>query len=394
MKRWIPANTPPPVLTRRSRLRLAALAFALLALPLALVTVVRRAAPRSQSPSQRPAAVRAVVAGVPVIRPVSSAERSRYLGSASCVPCHAREAGQLQSHHALTGAPVTPAHAAALPYANSVTDPQYGVVYRMRSGNAGLELHGQRGTEAASVRAEYVLGSGVRAYTYMGHFEGQLVEMRLSYWSQAQAWDFTPGQEPGYPVATRLGRNVAPDEAGRCFACHATAVVNDGGTLKPEASLLGVGCETCHGPGRDHVEAVTRGDRDLRMANLSGARDRISLALCGQCHRSPVTSGTEPQGVEIQLPRLQGIALARSACFKKSGGHLSCITCHDPHRDAYRTSHAEYNAVCSSCHNPVHPPQKPCKRQPQGDCVSCHMPAQTVILPTRPQFRTHWIKVW
>ena len=143
-----------------------------------------------------------------------------------------------------------------------------------------------------------------------------------------------------------------------------------------------------------HIAAVKRADRDIHMPRLTRVRDRISIELCGQCHRSPLTSDAQDPAIGTQLPRMQGLALTRSACFRKSGGRLSCITCHDPHRDADRTSHAEYNAICSSCHHPSPARQVVCRAQPQGDCISCHMPAQAVVLPTRPQFRTHWIKVW
>jgi hypothetical protein len=156
-----------------------------------------------------------------------------------------------------------------------------------------------------------------------------------------------------------------------------------------------VTCEACHGPGREHIAAARRHDRDLKMAHLAGLRAEISIELCGQCHRSPASNRRDDDPMaETQLARLQGFALAQSACFRKSGGNLSCVTCHDPHRDADRTGHAVYDARCQSCHHDPAAHQSVCKAQPQGDCVSCHMPAQEVQLPTRPKFRNHWIRVW
>jgi len=248
------------------------------------------------------------------------------------------------------------------------------------------------------------------ASSYLGRDQGSLVELRLTYYGRAHHWDFTPGQPVGRRQSRLVGRFVTPREAARCFVCHATAVVADGGNVKPEASLLGIGCEACHGPGAGHVAAVKRGDRDLRMPKLARLRDRISLELCGQCHRTPAARAMAPEAAVSQLARFQGLALARSACFRGSQGRLSCITCHDPHRDANRTSHAEYDATCRSCHDPKDEHRTPnawtrgagtprtphlvCKRAPAGDCVSCHMPEQPVDMPTEPRFRTHWIRVW
>src|SRR5262249_59207268 len=96
--------------------------------------------------------------------------------------------------------------------------------------------------------------------------------------------------------------------------------------------------------------------------------------------------------VSSQLPRLQAPALELSACYRKSD--LSCLTCHDPHRDALDRSPVRYNRICASCHTRAAPAQTSCKVQPRRDCVSCHMPLQTVGLPTAPRYHNHWIGIW
>src|SRR5207244_4361546 len=108
------------------------------------------------------------------------------------------------------------------------------------------------------------------------------------------------------------------------------------GQVAPEQSLLGVGCERCHGPGRAHVAAVPKGSRlssesDLRMSDLARDRKRVTMELCGQCHTSPLGDDLGNPTVSSNLARLQGPALALSACYQKSD--LSCVTCHDPHHD-------------------------------------------------------------
>lgn len=128
------------------------------------------------------------------------------------------------------------------------------------------------------------------------------------------------------------------------------------------------------------------------MAQLSQVRSRISGELCGQCHRRPETANSDPKVIEAQLSRFQGLALSRSECFKQSGGRLSCITCHNPHRNADKLTRADYNQRCVSCHTPGAAGETTCKITTTGDCVSCHMPLQAAEMPTRPKFRTHWIR--
>lgn len=345
-------------------------------------------------PSAPRVAAPASVASIPVIRPISAAARGAYLGSEKCVTCHQREAGQLQSHHARTLAPVTAsAQATRFSSANTVTDSRLGLSYHTAVENDQCALV-VGGRQRAKVAAQYALGSGHRAVTYVGQEDGHPLELRLTYYQRAGRWDFTPGDQVGTEVKSPAGRPLTPAQEADCFNCHATALVRESEQLRPEQSILGVGCEACHGPGAEHVEAVRRKDPDLHMARFSQLRTRISTELCGQCHRTQQAGDPGNALAASQLPRLQGAALALSACFKKSNGQLTCVTCHNPHRNAQRETNAQYNQICSSCHTPGAAEQVSCRVQPQGDCISCHMPLQEVLMPTNPRFRTHWIKLW
>ncbi|HEU4751943.1 MAG TPA: multiheme c-type cytochrome, partial [Armatimonadota bacterium] len=253
------------------------------------------------------------------------------------------------------------------------------------------------GQRKAKVTAQFAFGSGSRGVTYVGSYLQQPVELRISHYSRAGRqgrWEFTPGQPLGARPQTPVGRVLGIEDQKECFLCHSTALVMDQTGVDTDHSILGIGCETCHGPGRAHVEAVRRKDPELHIPRLSRMREQLSTRLCGQCHRNPESKDADQPITLAQLPRFQGLALSKSACFRKSAGRLSCVTCHDPHRNAATITRAEYNGKCVSCHTPHRADQVACKVSTGGDCVSCHMPAQTVDLPTRPSFNTHWIKVW
>jgi hypothetical protein len=334
---------------------------------------------------------------IPVLQPIPPGELANYVGSAECARCHRKEATQLETHHARTLTPVsTASDGDRFRRRSDRYDPVLDVDYRTEVRDGRCVLVATQGKRQAAAAAEWAFGSGNRGVTYTGRYQGLPVELRLSYYNSIKRWDFTPGQQVDFTRrrTTPVGRRLELPEEVACFQCHVTALVRSGNQLQPERSILGVGCESCHGPGRAHVDAVERGDRDRRIARLSDQRERVSLALCGQCHRTPEFGDPADPLVASQLPRLQGLALSLSKCFKGSAGKLSCITCHDPHRDADRTTHSEYNRACGSCHAAAVPNQVVCPRAPVGDCVSCHMPAQTVDIPSQPRFRTHWIKVW
>lgn len=353
---------------------------------------------RVRAPAPDPAAAAADrTVEFPPRRIISEAELPSYLGSRECVRCHRDMTGQLDTHHARTLAPVRGVEAASrFRRSNRVEDPGFDIVYRAKVAKGRCLLVAAHGGESWEVAPEYAVGSGDRGVTYLGHYQDIPVEVRISYYDRAARWDYTPSQQPGSDdaMATPLGRSLDMRTLESCFRCHTTALVENDSLVQPGRSVLGIGCEACHGPGRAHVAAVKRGERDLRMAHLANVRSRVSIELCGECHRTPASNDLSDPNTQSQLPRLQGLALAQSACFRQSHGALSCVSCHDPHRDATRTTDSTYNTVCRSCHSSPSSPQVVCKRAPQGDCVSCHMPRQVVEVPTNPSFRTHWIRIW
>ena len=62
-----------------------------------------------------------------------------------------------------------------------------------------------------------------------------------------------------------------------CFSCHATGATQPDGPQHPAqvtAQLAGVGCEDCHGPGRDHIKSPAVGQMMADPAE----------AVCESCH--------------------------------------------------------------------------------------------------------------
>jgi predicted CXXCH cytochrome family protein len=370
----------------------AGVSFAIISMVLAACsTGSRRAAgPRAVSAS---ASVGNGKGEIHLHQAVSRAGREGYAGSAACTPCHQEEAAQLSSPHARTLARVDAAeHAARFNLGAHLFDPVHRLTYGVKMSGDRCVLTVSDGAETHEVPAEYAFGSGVIGVTYVTRRNDASAELRLTHYTAANRWDFTPSQGVGARINSQAGQVLDPRGEETCFRCHTTALVKENGRLDLERSILGVGCESCHGPGKAHIKAVEAGEKDSGMTRLSDLRDRVSKELCGHCHRAQAPPGAQEEYLAVQLPRLQGLALARTACFTK--GKVSCVTCHDPHRDSTKVTRAQYNAKCVSCHGSAEAAQVQCPSAPRGDCVSCHMPAQDVGMPTGVRFRTHWIKVW
>lgn len=349
--------------------------------------------------SRRPEAGTAGISVIHKVEAMPAAALSRYAGNQACSSCHPREFKvHAASEHAHAMSRVTAAtHGAYFRQPSGVVDPQQGIRYVTGVNGDRCVLTAVAPTGRTEAEATYGFGSGKHGITYLGRQGDTDLELRLSFYPEAHRWAFSPGQQlkgKSGGVILPTGLVKAAESVEGCFVCHGTAIAKENQLVVPDISLIGVGCESCHGPGKEHIAAVNRGDRNVRMAKLGQLNgQQLSQQVCGQCHRSPAGDDLNDPFNRGQLSRFQGLALSQSLCFTNSGGKLSCISCHDPH-DQTPPSRTVYNGKCVSCHDGAAADHRVCRIDPKGDCVSCHMPSQSVGMPFGLSYRTHWIKVW
>jgi predicted CXXCH cytochrome family protein len=200
-------------------------------------------------------------------------------------------------------------------------------------------------------------------------------------------------EHPAKPpdAAGFLGRPLEQESVRQCLGCHATtsrAALHPEG--RAEAADRGIGCEHCHGPGGNHISAAESHFSDLAIARPRLAPPARVVALCARCHSSPSPLGADdPKAI-----RFQGPTFVRSRCYTESGEGFSCVTCHDPHRDAERSDDF-YEAKCLSCHKPAEggkPAARVCRVDPRKGCLGCHMPRVRDAVP-RTTFTDHHIRI-
>lgn len=251
---------------------------------------------------------------------------------------------------------------------------------------------------------DYVMGSGNHARAYLHRLEsGRLVELPIGWYAEKGGyWGMNPGYDR--PDHDGFRRPITYE----CMFCHNAYPKIPPGHERPfseavyEGELpVGIDCERCHGDGVEHVKlagAAGAGAVAIRRAIVNPKRlsPNRQMDLCMSCHlettsfplpnalqryeRGPFSfrAGEKLEDFLLNFDHAPeagrqdkfeivsaAYRLRQSACFLKSGGQLTCVTCHSPHRQETR---AGYNSTCRSCHGASG------HVTAQADCVNCHMP--------------------
>jgi hypothetical protein len=327
------------------------------------------------------------------------------VGSKACGECHPTEHAQhFGSGHSRTLRPAGRTAIARELDGKVYPDPENaGVLWRYIVNGDRLEAEKIGDGEPECHAIDFAIGSGEQGMSFLSllfnknlkQFQG--LEHRLSFYRSGQCMDVTPGQGE----KDQAGSNISRDKAGRlmdqrsmvkCLDCHSTVTSRSKpGDFDLPALVPNIGCERCHGPGREHVEAARKGLNELALEMPLGARSATpnrQIRECGNCHRR--VDNVPPNQIHpmnYELARFQPLGLESSLCFQRGKSGLKCTSCHDPHSKVSR-ERPSYNKVCVDCHQ--QPDRFMCKVEPKGDCIQCHMPKRTVSEVF--QFTDHWIR--
>lgn len=346
-------------------------------------------------------------------RPVSL-PASNYAGSAACAECHA-EIAESYRHHPMANSMWNVSTASELEdyRENTSFSPDGQHIYSIERTDQGVshreQLLSEEGEELfnQTEKISYSVGSGAQGRSYLIEKDGLLFMSPISWYSNLQKWDLSPGYHlPNHKRFSRRAREA-------CLDCHAgrlnTMRGQDDRFESPPFHELSIGCERCHGPAKSHVnyhrntaEETGLSDPIINPAKLDSLRRED---VCSQCHLQG--EGRIPHyGHEVgdyrpgqrlyetcliivkdnqtssgkSSPAVSHVEQMRSSlCFSESNGKLGCISCHDPHSiPAEREKVAYYRKRCLNCHQTqncsvaVH---DRLERQPDDSCIACHMPS-------------------
>lgn len=184
-----------------------------------------------------------------------------------------------------------------------------------------------------------------------------------------------------------------------CAGCHATGVDPEKKTFK-EASI---GCESCHGPGSNHVKSAL-GYEIFTIINPAKLTTRAAAEICGSCHSSGTDkSGQYPYPANYRVTPGASLGLffniaspeknpERFWQSKDSKQHhqqfidwersehakagVACYTCHSVHeKETLFQTKQTGDELCKNCHKPLSSQAKGSHTlHTFGSCIACHMP--------------------
>jgi tetratricopeptide (TPR) repeat protein len=342
-------------------------------------------------------------------RPDPPREGPRFLGSASCRECHAKEfEAWTGSDHAKAMAEAT--DATVLGDFGDATFERFGVVtrFRKREGRFFLE------TEGAEHEVLYTFGVDPLQQYLVAAPRGRLQAFSVAWDTKEKRW-FHLYEEEIAPKDPLHWTKRSQNWNFMCAECHSTGLRRDydaaTDTFRTTWEEISVGCEECHGPGSAHVDwARERADGEYAPSDPKGLRAAGEPDTCARCHsrRSLVAKEHEPGRpfLDEYAPSLLAEPLYHadgqireevyewgSFLQSKMGAKgVTCGHCHEPHGARLRL---EGNFTCVRCHKPEPPADFPSLRSkdydsaehhhhepgtPGSRCVDCHMAARTYMV--------------
>lgn len=363
----------------------------------------------------------AVVPGTAVSGEILDLRQDDYIGSQICAGCHADAAEAWQaSHHALAWTLPGPDTVAGDFSGSSFTHDGMTARFSTRpDGGYSIDVTEKDGTQR--VYPVHSVAGVEPLQQYLLETEpGRLQSFDVVWDTEQQRWfHLYPDQD--LPPSDGL-HWTGPYKTwnARCAECHATGFRKRydprSRSYASTQAEMGVGCEACHGPGRNHAKWAGHWQTTQEPPPpgfgfpVDFSDPAQAVEQCATCHSRreagldgnpvPGTRFSDAYTLSLLRPGLYHAdgqiqdevyvygSFLQSRMYAKG---VTCLNCHDAHDGELR---AEGNGLCTQCHSPAGNSGFPSLRKAEFDspahhfhtagskaaqCRSCHMAEQVYM---------------
>ena len=227
---------------------------------------------------------------------------------------------------------------------------------------------------------------------------------------QAQQSAAPTAQKPATPPSEAQPASSGSGYVGAdtCLMCHDDRAVHGtahGRAIDARTPMAQFGCESCHGPGKAHVDAggdpeLMRAFREMRPDEASqtcttchnrrdhamwdGSTHQARNLSCTTCHSVHAPKSEEGQLVKATAMQVcadchrdKVAKVDRSGHMPVREGKMTCATCHNPHGSAnVRLLRAGFSSAesCTTCHADKRGPYLYEHAPVRESCATCHDP--------------------
>jgi tetratricopeptide (TPR) repeat protein/ssDNA-binding Zn-finger/Zn-ribbon topoisomerase 1 len=341
-----------------------------------------------------------------------------YLGAKTCAECHSEAHEKWSDSHHFHAMEI-PSEKTVRADFNGSTFENYGITTKFfrDGGKYMVKTENQKG-EMEAFEVAYTFGWEPLQQYLIKFPDGRMQVLPTCWDVEKKEWYHLYPNERIAPDDPLFWTRSMQNWDHMCADCHSTNLRKvfepSSQTFATVYSEMNVACESCHGPGRKHVEFARTGKNwnslpDFGLADVNST-NLAQVESCAKCHarRGFVHPGhhagssfldhflpevVQPWAPDMQVPtyHVDGQiddevyvygSFVQSKMFHKG---VKCVDCHDPHTVRV---HAQGNQLCARCHSPkpenptiydspVHHFHQPGSKGAQ--CVECHMPEKTYM---------------
>ena len=343
----------------------------------------------------------------------------QYVGAKTCAECHDQVHEKWEDSHHF--------HAMELPNDQTVradfngsTFENYGVITKFfrEEEKYLVETENQEG-ELETFEVAYTFGWEPLQQYLVKFPDGRLQVLPTCWDVEKKEWYHLYPDERISPEDPLFWTRSLQNWDHMCADCHSTNLRKEFDfstqTFSTKYSEINVACESCHGPGAEHVAQAKSGAGWVGLSNFAladiNSTNVAQIEACAKCHarRSVVHPGhhagnrfldhflhevTQPWSPEMQVPtyhvdgQIDDEVYVYGSYIQSKMFHqgVKCTDCHDAHTTKLR--HYD-NQLCTRCHEPD-------EKNPAGydnpghhfhemgtsgaNCVECHMPHKNYMV--------------